>query len=127
MEVLRARSTLFLSLALDVLFFSFISYCFNATIRMCLCVCLVLQMKINLIKLYWIVITGCYTSEDEKLCIKTNNASDEIFWNRTCTSVKSICAPLSAINASYCQNDTSQELVPMQKFIKRVLASEEYY
>lgn len=110
------------------IFFSFHSFRFvSMQPYVCVCVCLVLQMKINLIKPYWFVIAGCYTSEDEKLCVKTNNASDEIFWNRTCTSVKSICAPLSAINASYCQNDTSQELVPMQKIIKRVLASEEYY
>lgn len=120
----------FLSPWLFFSFHSFISFRFvSMQPYVCVCECLVLQMKINLIKLYWIVITGCYTSADVINCTKNNkhNASDQIFWNRTCTSVKSICAPLSAINASYCQNDTSQELVPMKNIIKRVLASEEYY
>lgn len=75
-----------------------------------------------------VVIAECYTSSDEQNCRKTNNEHDEIFWKRKCTSILSICEEHSytAINASYCADET-MKLVPIQKIIKRVLASEEYY
>ncbi|XP_055841972.1 sodium- and chloride-dependent glycine transporter 1-like isoform X1 [Episyrphus balteatus] len=74
---------------------------------------------------------NCYSSLEDNICKANNqhNEMDNIFWKRTCTSVKDICESnnLIGINATYCFNVTAQAEVPVRQIIKRVLASEEYY
>lgn len=74
-------------------------------------------------------IAGCYSSLEDKNCVKNGTEHDMIFWRQKCSDISSICNEfqLTGINASYCFNGTSQQAVPIRKVIKRVLASEEYY
>lgn len=74
-------------------------------------------------------IAGCYSSLEDQNCWRNGTAHDTIFYRRNCIDISSICAEnkLDGINATYCLNSTTNQLVPIRKVIKRVLASEEYY
>lgn len=74
---------------------------------------------------------GCYSSLEDQKCTANNtgNESDMIFWRRKCTEISVICQEhsLTGINATYCLNGKNNEIIPIRKVIKRILASEEYY
>lgn len=76
-----------------------------------------------------IYFAGCYSSLEDENCAKNGTEHDMIFYNKTCTSVISICAEKSyvALNASYCGDPATNQPVPIREVVTRTLASEEYY
>ncbi|XP_055315455.1 sodium- and chloride-dependent glycine transporter 1-like [Sitodiplosis mosellana] len=71
----------------------------------------------------------CYSSLEDNNCSKNGTEHDMIYYNKTCTSIASICGNNSyqGINASYCLNTATNQPVPILNVINRTLASEEYY
>lgn len=77
----------------------------------------------------YIFIAACYSSLEDKTCMKNGTEFDQIFYRKQCTTIAQICSEnaYTGINASYCLDTKTNEYVPIRKVIKRVLASEEYY
>ncbi|GAB0092575.1 Transporter [Sergentomyia squamirostris] len=73
----------------------------------------------------------CFSSLEDAVC-KENNSNaptDLIYWNRTCTSIDTICSEYGFVgkNVSFCQNPETLAEIPVRDVIHRVLAAEEYY
>lgn len=61
-----------------------------------------------------------------------NTPQDEIFYNRACRTVDSICSQetsglMVGLNVSFCQQVVDSAAVPINQVITRILASEEYF
>lgn len=82
--------------------------------------------KIRFVLPFW---ADCYSSLEDQHCKKNGTENDEIFWQKKCTDISTICSrfDLTGVNASFCMNTTTKEPVPIRKLITRTLASEEYY
>lgn len=74
---------------------------------------------------------GCFSGLEDQTCKLANNgtADDMIYWHRMCTKISDICAEnmMLSYNNTFCRDNVTDELRPVNGIIHRVLASEEYY
>lgn len=77
---------------------------------------------------------ACYLATQDQACRKdnTNAPTDQIFYNRDCRTVDSICSDetngmMAGMNVSFCTQLADGVAVPINQVITRILASEEYF